>query len=113
MSCILETLLPGWKFFAMDVCGCFGGFSSGWNLKSCCCDGMGSFSSGIGLDIYDAKLGKMLTILSIYGPYVNRVPFWNSLLNKDFVTNREVILGGEFNLSLRCTEVWGPREVQD
>ena len=72
--------------------GCFGGFPSGWNLKSCRCDGMWSFSSGIGLYIFYAHLGKVLTILKIYGPYVNRVPSWNSLLNKDFVTNWEVTL---------------------
>ena len=53
---------------------------------------MCSFYSGIGLDIFYAHLGKVLTILNIYGPYVNRVPLWNSLLNKDFASNREVTL---------------------
>ena len=44
---------------------------------------------------------------------MNRVPFWNSLLNKDFVTNREVILGCEFDLFLGCAEVWGSKIVLD
>ena len=55
----------------------------------------------------------MLTVLDIYGPYVNRVPFWNTLLSKDFVTNREVILGGDFNLSLGCAQFWGLRAVSN
>ena len=86
-------------------------FFLGWNLKSFHCDFMWSFSSGIGLDIFYAHLKKVLTILNIYEPYVNRVSFWNSLLNKAFVSNREVILGGEFNFSLGCAEVWGPKAI--
>ena len=102
VSCILETLLLGWKFVAIYVCGCFGGLVSGWILKSCRCDGMWSFSSGIGLDLYDAHMGKVLTILNVYGPHMNRVPFWNTLSNKTFVSNWEVILGGDLNFSLGC-----------
>ena len=34
VSCNLETLLLGWQFVAVDVCGCFGGLASVWNLKS-------------------------------------------------------------------------------
>lgn len=63
-------------------------------MKSCCCYGMWSFYSGIGLELYDAHLEKVSTILNIYGPYVNRMSFWKTVLSKDFVTNREVILGG-------------------
>ena len=113
VSCILETLLPGLQFVAVDVRDRSSGLALGWNLKSCRCDGVWSFSSGIGVDIFDAHLGKVLTILNIYGPFVKRVPYWNSLLKKDFVTNREVILGGDFYLSLRCVEVWGPKEISD
>ena len=35
VCCILESLLPGWKFVAIDECGCSGGLALGWNLKSC------------------------------------------------------------------------------
>ena len=75
LSCILESLLSGWMFVVKDVRGHSGGLASGWNLKSCHCDGMWSFYSGIGLELYDAHLGKVLTIPNIYGPYVNKAPF--------------------------------------
>ena len=68
VSIILETLLPGWKFIVIDVCGRSGGLASGWNLKSCRCDGMWSFSSSIGLEIFYPHLGKVLTILNVYVP---------------------------------------------
>ena len=68
VSYILEMLLLGWMFVAVDVHWRSSGLASGWNLKSCHCDGMWSFSSGIGLELYDAHLGKVLTILNIYGP---------------------------------------------
>ena len=71
VSCILETLLLGWKFVVIDLCGRSGGLASGCNLKSCRCDGMWSFFSSIGLDHFYAHLGKVLTILNVYGPYVN------------------------------------------
>ena len=54
-----------------------------------------------------------LTILNIYGPYLNRVPFWNDLLSKSFISNRKVILGGDLNFSLGCAEVWVPSVMLD
>ena len=75
MSCILETLLLGWWFVAVDVCGRSSALALGWNLKSCQCDGMWIFSSGIGMNIFYAHIGMVLTIINIYGPYLNRVPF--------------------------------------
>ena len=82
-------------------------------MQSFRCDGSWSFASGIGLEIYDAHLGMNLIVLNIYGPYLNRVPFWNDLLSKSFISIRKVILGGDLNLSLGCVEVWGPRAVPD
>ena len=48
---ILETLLPGLKFVANDVCGRSGGLAFGWNLQSCHCVGIWSFAFGIGLEL--------------------------------------------------------------
>ena len=68
VSCILESLLLGWMFVVVDVHGKSGGLALGWNLKSCRCENMLSFYSSIGLELYNAHLGKVLTILNIYGP---------------------------------------------
>jgi len=52
-------------------------------------------------------------VLNIYGPYLNRVPYWVSLLSKDFVVDHDVVLGGDFNLSLGNAEIWGPKATPD
>ena len=59
----------------MDVHEHSSALALGWNLKSFQCDGMWSFSSSIGMDSFHAHIGMVLTILNIYGPYLNRVPF--------------------------------------
>jgi len=109
----LELLLPGWKFVAIDVNGRSGGLASGWRLSVCRCDNFWSIRSGLGLQLFSTDLGMVVIVLNIYGPYINRVPFWDSLLSNDFVLNRDLILGGDLNLSLGCEEVWGPKATSD
>jgi len=110
---ILETLLPGWKFVGVDARGRSGGVASGWNMKRCRCDSSWGFQGGVGLDIWDALLGKLVTILNVYGPYLNRAGFWDSLLKMEFFDDRELVLGGDLNLSLGRSEVWGPVAYPD
>ena len=59
----------------------------------------------MGLAVWDSELGNTLTILNIYGPYLNRVSFWDSLFKLEFFENTDVILGGDFNLSLGASKV--------
>ena len=110
---VLESLLSSWKFVAVDARGRSGGLASGWKMQSCRCDCSWGISSGVGLNLWIAEIGKTLTIINIYGPYLNRVSFWESLLNLDFFEDTEIILGGDFNLSLGASEIWGPRAVPD
>ena len=65
------------------------------------------------MEVWDAEIGRLITVLNIYGPYLNRVGFWDSLLSMDLFEGREVVLGGDFNLTLGSSEVWGPRAVTD
>ena len=110
---MLETLFPGWKFVAMDARGRSGGLALGWKVQSCRCDCSWGLSFGVGLEVWVAKIGKTLMILNIYGPYLNRVSFWDSLFHMDLFEDTEVIMGGDFNLSLGASEVWGPRAAPD
>ena len=110
---VLETLLSGWKFVAVDARGHSRGLASGWKVQSCRCDCSWGIFSGVGLAVWDSDIGKTFTIVNIYGPYLNRASFWDSLLTMDLFDASEVILGGDFNLTLGASEVWGPRAVQD
>lgn len=97
---ILEAMLPGWKFVGLDARGRSGGVASGWNLKRCWCNFSWGIASGLGLEVWEAQVGRMITILNIYGPYLNRVGFWDSLLSMDLFSGQDVILGGGILISL-------------
>ena len=68
--------------------------ASGWKVQSCRCDCSWGISSSVGLNLWIAEIGKTLTIINIYGPYLNRASFWDSLLNLDFFEDTKIILGG-------------------
>ena len=53
------------------------------------------------------------TIFNVYGPYLNRIPFWDKLFNKSLLREDRVIIGGDLNFSLGQTEVWGPHACVD
>ena len=63
--------------------------------------------------MWDAQIGKVVTILNVYGPYLNRADFWDSLLKMEIFDDRELVLGGDLNLSLGVSEVWGPKAYPD
>lgn len=65
------------------------------------------------MDIFVEDLGRSMTFLNIYGPYMDRVHFWEGLLINSFCDWDKVILGGNLNFSLRAREVWGMRAYLD
>ena len=106
-------MLPNWDFDVIDANGRSGGLASGWRLRVCRCENLLSISSGLGLEVFVPDLGKILTILNVYGPYQDRVPFWDKVFNNPMLDGRDLILGGDLNFSLALAEVWGPRVVLD
>lgn len=96
----LESLLPGWQFVTMDVKGRFGGLALGWNSQSVKVTNCWGLESGLGISISVPELEEVFQILNIYGPYQNRVLFWDNLLNKSFMKGSSVIIGGDLNFSL-------------
>jgi len=56
--------------------------------------------------IFLPALKETVHLLNIYGPYLNKKPFWETLIKKLFF-NELLILGGDLNLSLGPSEVWG------
>ena len=75
----LESILPGWSFAVVDAKGRSGGLATGWSLKSCKCDRIWCFESGLGLNMFSTELGRSLLLINIYGPYVDRKRYWDSL----------------------------------
>jgi hypothetical protein len=49
----------------------------------------------------------------MYGPYSERIPFWDFVFKIDLLKVDNLILGGDLNFSLGVAEVWGPNARPD
>ena len=65
------------------------------------------------MDLYSQELNFEFHMFNVYGPYQNRVVFWDNLFSKYFFCHDRVIVGGDLNFSLGTTEIWGPKAIPD
>ena len=105
----LENWLSGWSFVTLDANGRSGGLAVGW--RKCCVKLVNAWGmdSVLGAELHSEELGFSLSVLNVYGPYLNRAPFWDSLLHHPLVNGDSLVMGGDFNFSLGQNEVWGSR----
>ena len=47
-------------------------------------------------------------MVNTYGPYLNRIPFWDKFFIDSLLKGDMVVIGGDFIFSLGRDEVWGP-----
>jgi hypothetical protein len=85
----------------------------GWNPKTIKLENSWDFTEGQGMIVFVEDLGRSFTVLSIYGPTQDRPQFWNALLEKYFVKDHSLILGGDLNFSIGAVESWGHRSQTD
>jgi hypothetical protein len=69
--------------------------------------------SGTFAEISDKALSCPLSVLKFYGPYTDRLPFWESLGRSDLLKESNMVLGRDLNFTLSLREVWGSRPRQD
>lgn len=53
------------------------------------------------------RKGNFFSFLNVYGPFHDRRPFWEDLLSDDVMDSQNMIIGGDFNLTLSEREIWG------
>eukprot|EP00253_Pinus_taeda_P025512 PITA_25512 len=110
---MLNSLLSGWVFTALDASGHSGGLAIGikeyrvktlshWGLKNV-----------LGMEVLSPDFPIPLTIVNVYGPCQSRVSFWDDLMSKSVMNNPMMILGGDLNLSPGRNEAWGPSARED
>jgi len=109
----LEGMLPGWTFECLDVRGRSGGLATGWNTRSIRIENVWGMESVIGCSLSSLDIGEELTLLNIYGPYQDRIPFWENIFKNDCFKRGPVIIGGDLNFSLGPSEIWGPQARVD
>lgn len=65
----------------MDAKGRLGGLIFGWRKQSFTYSNCWSFSSCLGTLLYSQYLGKELSFLNIYGPYTDKVEYWDKIFH--------------------------------
>eukprot|EP01018_Ginkgo_biloba_P023075 Gb_32325 [translate_table: standard] len=53
------------------------------------------------------ELGEELFILNLYGPYANKVAYWDKLFAKALFGQKNLIVGGDLNFVLGRAKIWG------
>ena len=55
----------------------------------------------------------VISLLNCYGPYNNRENFWDSVVRGGLLKQPNLVLAGDLNLTLNCSEVWGKKACSD
>ena len=107
-----SKLCPGWEFCALSSNGLSGGILSGWNPKIFKCK---AFHTVAGILLKASVRGSSLnlSILNCYGPYLNRVSFWEATASGGLLSLPNLILAGDLNLTLNASEIWGSKALPD
>ena len=109
----LESWMTGWSFVTLDVRGRSGGLAVGWKLSAAKLVNSWGRDSVLGVELLFADLGTNLSVINVYGPYLNRAPFWDALLQDPLLRGDSVVVGGDLNFSLGQAKVWGPHARAD
>ena len=87
----------------LDVRGRSGGLAVGWKLCAAKLINSWGMDSVLGVELLSVDLGTSITVINVYGPYVNRVPLWESLLQEPLLGGDSVVVGGDLNFTLGQT----------
>ena len=113
VTTLLSSISPLYTFIAQSARGHFGGLAIGWNQSTIRCSNSWGAPSGLGVQISWAEANLNLNIVNIYGPYNNRVEFWDSFKNSDISRKENLIIGGDLNFTLGANKIWGPKVRTD
>ena len=97
---VLESWLPGWAFEVVDVVGRSGGLAIGWMTNQIRCENIWRFHAGMGIDVYSRDTDRVYFMINIYGPYQDRLPFWDRIFSMSWWNFPNLIVGGDLNFSL-------------
>ena len=103
---------PGWEYCALSSSGLLGGLLATWNPR---CFKIKAFitMAGILLKVQVRGSSMNLSLLNSYGPYSNRESFWNLAAQGGFLSQPNLVLSGDLNLTLSSNEFWGRKARPD
>ena len=89
------------------------GLDIGWNTSCIKVLNVWGMDLVLGITIKALDLEDTFDVIDIYGPYLNRIPFWDTIFNHSLFRGEKLIIGGDLNFSLGQAEVWGPHARPD
>ena len=75
----MELILSGWVFISLDAKGKSGGLLLGWRIRHFQLLSVWVVDSGLFASLYSIEMKKVFCFMNIYGPYLDRVRFWNPI----------------------------------
>jgi hypothetical protein len=57
------------------------------------------------LEVKDLEI--ILNVLNVYGPYKDRIPFWENMSASRALNDLHTLIGGNLDLTLSLREIWG------
>ena len=107
-----SKLRPGWEYCALSSSGLSGGLLAAWNPR---CFKIKAFSTVVGILLKAQVRGSSmnLSLLNCYGPYSNRESLWELAEQGGLLSQPNLVLAGDLNLNLNCSEVWGKKAHPD
>ena len=109
----MESMLAGWIFISLDAKGKSGGLLIGWRKRLFNLVNAWAMESGLSASLYSIEMKEVYCFMNIYGPYLDRVRFWNNLLSLDCLLPVRLIFGGDLNFSLGFSKIWGVKARVD
>ena len=76
----LECWFGGWCFETLDVRGRSGGLAISWNSRCVKVLNVWGMESVLGISIKALDLVDTFDAINIYGQYLNRISFWDSII---------------------------------
>ena len=109
----LESQFGGWCFETLDVRGHSSYLAIGWNSRSVKVLNVWGMESILGISIKALDMVDTFDVINIYGPYLNRISFWDTIIKYSMFGGENLIIGGDLNFSLGQAEVQGPHARPD
>jgi hypothetical protein len=110
---ILTALISRWVFLGLDAKGRSGVLVNRWRARCIKFSNSLAFDYGLGGDFLVEGIGKVITIINVYGPHTDQISFWENFLGKYLLKNSLLILGGDLNFSLGEAKICGPSSHLD
>ena len=99
-----SKLMPGWEFCAINAPGLSRGLLTGWNPLSMRCKAFVTVA-GILVHARFRDSSSTLSILNYYGPYRNREPFWEKVIEGGLLLLPNLVLAGDLNFTTDAVEI--------